>query len=154
MAREAGKLGGIAKIGVDECLKLAEKFVKKYGGRASDVGAIFRYLLEEGVCLDDVSTDDIGEILGIEADDDRDYEDVVREHAKYRVAFEKAPQIIMLAAAWAEAEDYRMPVHNWEGFYEKNERLEKWYGLLKRVGYVMSDDERALLDGTHECFKG
>lgn len=30
MAREAGKLGGIAKIGVDECLKLAEKFVKKY----------------------------------------------------------------------------------------------------------------------------
>jgi len=30
MAREAGSLGGMAAIGVDECLKLAEKYVKKY----------------------------------------------------------------------------------------------------------------------------
>ena len=30
MARDAGNMGGMAAIGVDECLKLAEKYVKKY----------------------------------------------------------------------------------------------------------------------------
>ena len=154
--KQAEREARIAKVAQveGEAKSLRKIFVKKYGGRASDIGAIFRYLLEEGVCLDDVSTDEIGEILGVEADGDEDYEDIVRNSAKYRVAFEKAPQIIMLAAAWDETEDYKMPVHDWEGHYQKNERLEGWYGLLKKVGYVMSDDEQALLDGTHECFKG
>ena len=154
--KQAKRDARIAKIGeVERAAKeLRKVFVKKYGGRASDIGAIFKYLLEEGCCLEDVEMDEIGEILGIEPDENEEYDELVRGHAKYKIAFEKAPQIMMLAAAWSEAEDYRMPVHNWEGFYEKNERLEKWYGLLKRVGYVMSDDELALLDGTHECFEG
>jgi len=34
--------------------------------------------------------------------------------------------------------------------YQKNLRLEKLYDWLISLGYVMSDDERALKDGTHE----
>ncbi len=154
--KQAEREARIAKIAQieGEAKSLRKIFVKKYSGRASDIGEIFRYILEEGVCLDDVGMDDIGEILGIEADEDRDYDDVVRESAKYRVALKKAPQIIMLAVAWAEIEDFRMPVHDWEGHYQKNEELERWYDLLKKVGYVMSDDEQALLSGKHKCFEG
>lgn len=34
-----------------------------------------------------------------------------------------------------------------------NGKKEEWYKLLENIGYSMSDDEKALLDGSHECFK-
>lgn len=37
--------------------------------------------------------------------------------------------------------------------YRKNANLEKLYKNLEAVGYDMSDDEKALLDGTHELYK-
>lgn len=30
--------------------------------------------------------------------------------------------------------------------------LYRWYGWLNALGYSVSSDERALVDGTHECF--
>ncbi|MBR5535756.1 MAG: ParB/RepB/Spo0J family partition protein [Clostridia bacterium] len=37
--------------------------------------------------------------------------------------------------------------------YEKNEGMEKVYAFLVKLGYVMSDEEKALLDGSHEVYK-
>lgn len=38
--------------------------------------------------------------------------------------------------------------------YEKNEELEKLYDFLVELGYEISDEERALIDGTHSCYEG
>lgn len=39
------------------------------------------------------------------------------------------------------------PVH------QKSDRLERWYRILEHMGYQTSDEERAMLDGTHGVFK-
>lgn len=36
--------------------------------------------------------------------------------------------------------------------HEENEKLDRIYALLVKLGYEMSDDEKALQDGTHELF--
>lgn len=38
------------------------------------------------------------------------------------------------------------------GKYSKNDRLYNMYKALEAIGYVMSDEERALLDGTHSAY--
>lgn len=40
----------------------------------------------------------------------------------------------------------------WNGEYERNEQLEEIYDILKSMGYVMSDEEKKLLDGTSELY--
>ncbi len=42
---------------------------------------------------------------------------------------------------------------NWDGRYRTDKNLAEWYGLLVRLGYEMSDEEKALLDGTHELYE-
>lgn len=37
--------------------------------------------------------------------------------------------------------------------WKRNEGMEKVYEFLEKLGYVMSDEERALLDGSHEVYK-
>lgn len=37
--------------------------------------------------------------------------------------------------------------------YNSNPELDSWYDFLAELGYQMSDEERALRDGTHELFK-
>lgn len=37
--------------------------------------------------------------------------------------------------------------------HEENEKLDRIYALLVKLGYEMSDDEKALQDGTHELFR-
>ena len=37
--------------------------------------------------------------------------------------------------------------------HEENEKLDRIYALLVKLGYEMSDDEKALQDGTHELFE-
>ena len=36
--------------------------------------------------------------------------------------------------------------------HRENEHLDRIYALLVKLGYEMSDDEKALQDGTHELF--
>lgn len=36
--------------------------------------------------------------------------------------------------------------------HEENEKLDRIYALLVKLGYEMSDDEKALQDGTHALF--
>lgn len=41
---------------------------------------------------------------------------------------------------------------DWDGRHEENEYLDKLYELLTSLGYQMSDEEKALQDGSHELF--
>lgn len=64
-----------------------------------------------------------------------------------------APDKVMLAVTADYVETgFFTTVHTWDGHYQKNEMLSRWYGWLNALGYSISSDERALVDGTHECF--
>lgn len=65
-----------------------------------------------------------------------------------------APERPLLKLAYSALEcDIGERYHDfWEGRYEENEYLDLLYDLLQALGYQMSDEEKALQDGTHELF--
>lgn len=48
--------------------------------------------------------------------------------------------------------DYETYFSIYRGEHKNNKKLSDWYNLLERLGYQMSDEEKALRDGTHELF--
>lgn len=64
----------------------------------------------------------------------------------------KSPDKVLLAVCSVSTEDCMLSAHDWYGRPEENQRLNDWYSVLGKLGYSLSDGEKALLDGTHECF--
>ena len=42
----------------------------------------------------------------------------------------------------------------YDGTFQNSEQMKKRYEFLQEIGYQISDMEKQLLDGTHECYKG
>ena len=137
---------------------LRDKFCKRYAGRTEDMPilleAVFadpnRLYLEPDIealaKFFSISTD-------VSEDDDREIEEIVFSNPKYRRHLKCEPARVMLAWLWADIDNHYIKVHDYNGEYRRNEYLERWYDVIEKLGYSMSDEERALLDGTHECFK-
>lgn len=70
----------------------------------------------------------------------------------------KAPEKAFLRMIYARLGDCKSEgyFHSyWNSYtmkHEENEKLDRIYALLVKLGYEMSDDEKALQDGTHELF--
>lgn len=64
-----------------------------------------------------------------------------------------APERPLLKLAYSALERYTgKGYHRWDGWYEGNNDLDMLYDLLQSLGYQMSDEEKALQNGTHELF--
>lgn len=59
----------------------------------------------------------------------------------------------MLVAVWLISDDKSEDCFDYYGSFEENPRLNMAYEFLESIGYEMSDEERELIDGTHEVFK-
>lgn len=141
----------------EQAAALRLDFVKKYAGRSTDIEHLLKFGIEYSIDTSEIEWDRLGEVLGIEfpedEDGDTDEEAIVTAHAKYQVAARKCPQILMLAVLYVLMEDREYHVFDYQGYWQGNLILDEWYELLKKIGYVMSDAEQELLDGTHECFE-
>lgn len=92
-------------------------------------------------------------ILGIPVDEDCEddssyaYDDVLN-------AVKKGPEIMFWKMTCLQGvDDEGMAYfHPRFGRHEDNDGLTAWYDLLIKLGYKMSDEEKALRDGTHELF--
>ena len=76
---------------------------------------------------------------------------------EYRECVKKHPEsvmLVMLCTIYEGISTNKTTLHDYYGRYSRNSRLENWYALLTRVGYIMGNDERRLLSGAHECFSG
>jgi ParB family chromosome partitioning protein len=62
------------------------------------------------------------------------------------------PEKAALVAVYSALDEDR-EYFNYRGEYQPNENLDAVYAFLARLGYQMSDEEKALKDGTHELFK-
>lgn len=130
--------------------ELRESFVKSFtGGNAS---FLIQTALDMKITLYTYSGRDkkLKEYLRIDDDDP-----LLSETKKYRHLMDKNPEIVLFAfiALDQEADNYSLSVVGYSGQYQRSPRLEKWYTVLEYLGYQMSSEEKALLDGTHECFK-
>lgn len=59
----------------------------------------------------------------------------------------------VLAAVWLLTDSDDENYFDYCGEYDENDRLNMVYEFLESLGYEMSDDEKALMDGTHELFR-
>lgn len=141
--REIKKLESQAKA-------LREEFVKSYsGGNAS---YIIQAAIDSKAILYTYSGRDkkLKEYLNI-----KDEGTSLKDIKSYCYLLGKHPEIVLFAyvALEYECDNHRISLLDMNGKYQRCTRLETWYNILEYLGYQVSDDEKALLDGTHKCFE-
>lgn len=105
---------------------------------------------------DGVNTEIVGELLDLDIDDNTDYPTfkvMVEQHIA------EAPEYGLLVCAYASADGDDNGYWRWEWSTEKkcyeylhkpNDDLDRLYDFLISLGYEMSDEEKAMRDGTHQ----
>lgn len=97
----------------------------------------------------DADTDELFEALNIEVGEDEELSfDMIAD----RVADQ--PERHLLVGVYLANDSDQEQYLNWRGEHQENEGLDQIYDLLEGLGYEMSDEERALQDGTHELYFG
>lgn len=67
---------------------------------------------------------------------------------------QSSPEQVLLMAAYSNFGDsVSETYHNWQCEHRENQILDLIYKYLEKLGYEMSDEERAYRDGTHKFFK-
>ena len=128
--------------------ELRESFIKSFTG--GNLSYIIQAAIELKTSLYTWSEKDkkLREYIGIENDDTE-----LSESKRYRYLMDRHPEIMLFYYVALNQEDsYKVSVVGFNGKYQRNQKLENWYNVLEYLGYQISDEERALLDGTHECF--
>ena len=146
-----------------QALELRENFIRSYNGERKQLELLICELLTSPDIMNywGIEYEDLARRLGLDAVVDEQEDDeydapCVRlcNSYKYNEIVGKKPQkvILYLMACCYEGGNNTV-VHDYFGKYKKNGSLERWYQILGRLGYQISDAEKALLDGTHECFE-
>lgn len=150
----------------EQAQQLREKFINDWEGGKKELELIvFEYLTSPYILnYSEVDYEELADRMGLNDIIDPDEEDEVDEDTepherlayspKYLEAVAKKPQKAMLYLLANEYEGGNTPCcHDYFGNHIANQKLKRWYNTLRRLGYRISDDEQALLDGTHECFE-
>lgn len=126
-------------------------FVKKFNG-SKRVSTMLDMLIRDCTELPDTDWQRVADLCGFDIEDDD--VDLFVEADEYNFLLPIHPDKIMLAILADSFENhYGSSLYNYQGAYERNERLEGWYQLLTELGYGISEEEKKLLNGTHDCFK-
>jgi ParB-like partition proteins len=63
------------------------------------------------------------------------------------------PERALLLISYFSVDTDRQEYYDWYGAHEENAELDIIYDFLMKLGYEMSDEEKAMQDGTHERLK-
>lgn len=137
----------------NQAQELRKKFVKEYVSKSNHRAMVLRALFAHDVCIEDVLWNRVAEVLGIPSGEDGFDSNTITENSDFVMMCVGSPDKVLLTVIADYVEDNSICVYSWDGSYNRNEGLEHWYRTLESIGYRISDDEKALLDGTHECFK-
>lgn len=140
------------------CSELRLDFVKKYNGNY--LNQVLQLFFELRIDLDDYYMDDedIAELLGIDVPEENEEDDesgcALYETEDFRKLLAKNPTKVFLSilAVYFEEIESNHKTWDWRGCYNENEELEKWYELLCKLGYQMSDAEKKLIEGNDELY--
>ena len=128
-------------------------FVQNYVGKKEHLPELIKFLSFISPIGLDVDEEELAKLLCIEFEEgDFDDEKYLCDKPKYIELCEKHPYSILLLMMFVMFDHNEHCHDEWNGKYVKNDRLERWYNLLEKLGYPISTDERQLLDGTHELY--
>lgn len=158
-ARVRGELNDIS----EKHRSLRREFIANYGAAKKNIKTIVQFLAAEFIAGagDWISADEdaLHSLLGIEIDDDTMDDDLMQ---MAKEAASERPEYSLLVCAYAMVEDTN---ENYWGatwdttqrrtifVHSQNDNLDRLYDFLTALGYQMSDEEKAMRDGTHELFK-
>lgn len=140
----------------EQAERLRKEFVKTYTSKRRNYTYALRMMLDMELELEDINWVMVSELLDIDVLDDEEHsiQESVQESDDFIYLCVNEPDKVMLAVTSSLVETgYYTNVHAWDGSHQRNEHLEKWYKWLGLMGYNISSAEKAMLDGTHECFK-
>ena len=123
-------------------------FVQNYKGKKEDLPEIVKFLAFAMVgSYTTINKNTTAELLCIELEKDVK----ICDTPKYVELCESHPYAVLLTMLFVNYDNNEKP-YDYEGKYQKNAGLERWYSLLEKLGYTISSEERQLLDGTHELY--
>lgn len=135
------------------CHKLRSEFVKKlsYGSKNQKemLYGMVRAILIQGFHYTNVSSSELFAVLGEERPWKSDDEKVLTDRLLEKPA-STYPGIVYAAFCDNDKEGYHTTYKKQWPKHDANSRLDALYAWLTSVGYVMSDEEKAMQDGTHE----
>lgn len=136
----------------DTAAKLRKEFVIAYSNtNAKKNLKMIADFLAYGFFLprtwDDFDAELYIDALGVELGED---DDITYNAVKDKTT--ASPEKAMLCMAYARVEDDRQDYYDYNGMFDSNARLDKLYEFLTALGYEMSDEEKALQDGTSPLY--
>ena len=149
--KEDAKIKRLVKL--DElnatALKTRRIFVQNYTGKKEDLPELVKFLTYATVgSYTTVDKNNLADLLSIEAEKEVNLCDTL----KYVEFCENHPYAAILTILFAKFDGNTTKPYNFDGEYKKNPGLERWYSLLEKFGYPISEEEQKLLDGTHELY--
>ena len=141
---------------------LRADFIKQFSSAKKNLTTIIQYACsaiigDSAYYQNGINMELLVELLGLEIDDNTDYPTF---KAMVGVYSADRPEYALLASTYASMENGRNSYYtfNWENgcsicVHRACENLDRLYEFLVSLGYQMSDEERALKDGTHELFQ-
>ena len=145
----------------EDTYKLRLDFIKNYSKAKKNLPWVIQFA-GRALCeiTDSVDFEILAELLDIPCDLENEEFDM----EAYSIALVERPEYTLLATAYAATDyegltyyrkNYRMEngQYGYHLDYEANEQLDFVYYRLTDLGYEMSDEEKALHDGTHELFR-
>jgi ParB family chromosome partitioning protein len=137
---------------------LRQEFISEFGSAKKFAAEIMEYAAKTMIELseaygDDIDYERLGELLDFDVDENMD-EGIVK--ALYTEAFNRCPEYGLLVTAYVATDnddekywDTRWDKGAYIARYEANDNLDAVYNFLVSLGYEMSDEEKAMQNGTH-----
>ena len=140
---------------------LRSEFVSDFSAAKKHLVGICEYaasiIVGDGTWSQDgVNTEIVGELLDLDIDDNTDYptfKAMVEQHIA------EAPEYGLLVCAYASADGddngywrrgWSAEKRCYEYLHKPNDDLDRLYDFLISLGYEMSNEEKAMRDGTHQ----
>jgi ParB family transcriptional regulator, chromosome partitioning protein len=146
--QEAEKRSAFKEVS-KKAFQLRLEFVKDYTGNKKHATAIMEFTTRT-ILLDRTyfDMDQFLELMNIDLEEDEEF-----SFEKIADDFLKSPESIMLVTVYCQLQDSEQSSYwDWNYSYKKDEELDLIYEFLQKLGYEMSDEEKALQNGTHKLF--
>ncbi len=136
--------------------KLRDEFLEKFTPTKQNADKVMQFcsfVINAGYGYEyEYDFETVCEKMGVDFDEPEE-DGIEYEFEKLKEMFEISPIKTLYYQCACVVIGSRVRSHyNWNGEYDKDAQTQNVYAGLEAIGYVMSDDEKAYLDGTHELF--
>lgn len=132
--------------------QLRYEFIKNFNPKGSHI-AIIEKMLWDMACFEGAGNviQQIDKMCGTDIGSCDTYEEISSAAEDY---FDNNPVKPMLTVAYLlSGDDGYSYIRSWNGVWDECPTIDRLYYYLERLGYQISDDEKKLMDGTHELFE-